>query len=237
MKYSLVIMKKELSSYFNSAIAYIFFTLFLVITGFLFFRLYFLIGVVSMNDFFSIIPWIFLIFIPSVTMKSWAEEKKAGTMEVLLTMPVKDAELVGGKFLAGSLFVLIAIILTSAVPLLVSMTGELDWGPVITSYIGLALLASSYVAIGNLISSFTSNQVSAFLITAVTAFVLMIIGTEPVYSVFPASMGDFIRSLSLSYHFQSIQRGVLDSRDVIYYLSIIFLFIFYNIRSLESRNW
>lgn len=237
MKYSLVIMKKELSSYFNSAIAYIFFTLFLVITGFLFFRLYFLIGVVSMNDFFSIIPWIFLIFIPSVTMRSWAEEKKNGTMEVLLTMPVKDLELVSGKFLAGSLFVLIAIVLTSAVPLLVSMTGELDWGPVITSYIGLAFLASSYVAIGNLISSFTSNQVSAFLITAVTAFVLMIIGTEPVYSVFPASMGDFIRNLSLSYHFQSIQRGVLDSRDVIYYLSVIFLFIFYNIRSLESRNW
>ncbi|HNW81597.1 MAG TPA: ABC transporter permease subunit [bacterium] len=237
MKYSFVIMKKELSSYFNSAIAYIFFTLFLVIVSFLFFRLYFLIGIVSMNDFFSIIPWIFLIFIPSVTMKSWAEEKKSGTMEVLLTMPVRDVELVAGKFLAGFVFVLIAILLTLSVPILVSMTGDLDWGPVLTSYIGLAFLAGSYVAIGNLVSSFTSNQVSAFLVTTVAVLIMMLIGTEPVYSIFPGSAGDIIRNLSLSYHFQSIQRGVLDSRDVVYYLSIIFLFIFYNIRSIESRNW
>lgn len=237
MKKAFVIAKKELLSYFNSAIAYIFFTLFLVILGFLFFRLYFLIGIVSMNDFFSIIPWIFLIFIPSVTMKSWAEEKKTGTMEVLFTMPVTDLVLVTGKFLAGFAFVSIAIILTFIVPVLVSMTGTLDWGPVITSYIGLFLLAGSYVAIGNLISSFTANQVSAFLVTAVSILVFMIIGTEPVYSVFPNFIADIVRNFSLSYHFQSIQRGVLDSRDMVYYLSIISLFMFFNIRSIESRNW
>ncbi len=234
---ALTVMKKELWGYFNSAVAYIFFTLFLVTLSFLFFRVYFLVGIVSMNEFFNLIPWIFLIFIPSVTMKSWAEEKKSGTMEVLFTMPVKDRDLVLGKFLAGFLFVSIAILLTLIIPALVSITGTLDMGPVVTSYLGVFLLTAAYISIGNLVSSFTTNQVTAFLFTVVVMFVLMIIGTEPVYSIFPSFLADIVRNFSLSYHFQSIQRGVVDSRDIIYYVSIVFLFLFYNVRSIESRNW
>ncbi len=237
MRQSWVVMKKELSGYLNSAVAYIFFTLFLVVLSFLFFRVYFLVGVVSMNEFFNMIPWIFLLFIPSVTMKSWAEERKSGTMEVLFTMPVRDRDLVLGKFLAGFFFVSIAIALTFIIPFLVSITGNLDMGPVVTSYLGVFLLAAAYIAIGNLVSSFTANQVTAFLVTVVVMFVLMIIGTEPVYSIFPSAIADIVRNFSLSYHFQSIQRGVVDSRDIVYYFSIIFLFLFYNVRSIESRNW
>ena len=237
MKHSLVLMKKELSGFFNSAIAYIFFTLFLATVSFLFFRMYFLVGIVSLKDFFNIVPWIFLIFIPSVTMKSWAEEKKSGTMEVLMTMPVRDWGLVLGKFLSSFMFIAIAVLFTLIIPVLVGVTGDLDWGPVITSYIGLLLLCASYVAIGNLVSSFSSNQVSAFLFSAVVIFLFMIIGTEPVYSIFPNFIADIVRNFSLSYHFQSIQRGILDSRDIVYYLSIIFLFLYFNVRSIESRNW
>lgn len=237
MRNTMTIIKKEMLSYFNSAIAYIFFTLFFTILSFMFFRIYFLYGIVSMNEFFSILPWVFLLFIPAITMKLWAEEKKSGTMEVLLTMPVNDCELVAGKFFAALFFVGIAVLLTLVVPILVSFTGDLDWGPVFTSYLGALFLAASYIAIGGFISSLTTNQITAFLVTTVTIFCFLIAGTEPVYSVFPGFISDIIRGLSLNYHFQSIGRGVVDSRDIIFYLSIILAFSFYNVRSLESRNW
>jgi len=237
MKNVMTVFHKEMLGYFNSAIAYIFFTLFLVILSFLFFRIYFLQGIVTMTTFFDVMPWVFLIFIPAVTMKSWAEERKTGTLEVLLTMPVRDVELVGGKILAGAAFVTIAILLTFFVPLLVSLTGPLDWGPVFASYLGAILLAASYVAIGNFVSSLTSNQITAFLFTAVILFLLLIIGTEPVYSVFPNAIAEVMRNLSLTYHFQSIGRGVLDSRDILFYLTLVGLFFYYNVKSLESRTW
>ncbi len=237
MKTTLTVFRKEMLGYFNSAIAYIFFTLFLVILSFLFFRIYFLQGIVTMSTFFDVMPWVFLIFIPAVTMKSWAEERKSGTLEVLLTMPATDTQLVAGKILAGSAFVAIAILLTGFVPVLVSLTGPLDWGPVFASYLGAILLAASYVAIGNFVSSLTSNQITAFLFTAVILFVLLIIGTEPVYSVFPNFIAEVMRNLSLNYHFDSIGRGVLDSRDILFYLTIIALFFYYNVKSLESRAW
>ena len=237
MKNTITIFRKEMLGYFNSAIAYIFFTLFLVILSFLFFRVYFLQGIVTMNTFFDVMPWIFLLFVPAVTMKSWAEERKSGTLEVLLTMPARDVELVGGKFLAGTVFVSIAVLLSLLVPVLVSYTGPLDWGPVFASYLGAILLAASYVAIGNFVSSLTSNQITAFLFTAVILFALLIIGTEPVYSVFPNAIAEVMRNLSLNYHFDSIGRGVLDSRDILFYLTVSALFFYYNVKSLESRAW
>lgn len=237
MKNILTITRKELLGYFNSAIAYIFFTLFLVILSFLFFRLFFLQGIVSVNDFFGVMPWVFLIFVPAVTMKSWAEERKSGTMEVLLSLPAADHELVIGKFLAGVLFVGVALLLTLIVPILVSLTGPLDWGPVVASYLGALLLAAAYVAIGNFVSSLTANQITAFLFTAVVLFILLIIGTEPVFSVFPTLIGEVVRNLSLNYHFQSIGRGVIDSRDILFYLTVIGLFVYYNVKALEARNW
>ncbi len=237
MRSTLTIFRKEMLGYFNSAIAYIFFTLFLILLSFLFFRVYFLQGIVSMNDFFGVMPWVFLIFVPAVTMKSWAEERKSGTMEVLLTMPALDTELVIGKFLAGAAFVGIAILLTLIVPLLVAVTGPLDWGTVVASYLGALLLAAAYVAIGNFVSSLTANQITAFLFTAVILFLLLIIGTEPVYSVFPNLIAEVVRNFSLNYHFQSIGRGVLDSRDLLFYFSLIGLFVYYNVKSLEARNW
>ena len=170
-------------------------------------------------------------------MKSWAEEKKQGTMEVLLTMPATDIQLVIGKFLAGTIFVSIAILLTLIIPFLVSFTGNLDWGPVFTSYIGSVFLVGAFIAIGNFLSSLTNNQITAFLLTAVVSFLFLIIGTPAVYTIFPSFIADIIRNISMSYHFSSIGRGILDSRDIIYYISIIFIFLFYNVKSLESRNW
>ncbi len=237
MKAITTIMKKEMLSYFNSAIAYIFLTLFLTLLSFMFFRVYFLIGVVRMGDFFSILPWIFLIFIPAITMKSWAEEKGAGTLEVLFTMPIKDTNLVLGKFFSGVIFISIGVLLTLIVPTLVGMTGNLDWGTVVASYIGTLFLAASYIAVGNFVSSLTSSQISAFLLTAVTLFFFLIIGTEPVYSIFPSAVAEVIRNFSLSHHFHSIGRGIVDSRDIVFYISFISLFLFYNVKSLESRKW
>ncbi len=231
-----VVARKELAGYFNSAIAYIFFTLFLIILSFLFFRVYFLLGRVSVTQFFALMPWVFLIFIPAITMKMWAEERKTGTMEVLLSMPISDAELVLGKAAAATLFSAIALALTLIVPFLVSLTGHLDWGPVWSSYFGAVLLAASYVSIGTFVSATTKSQVTAFLITAIIILFLLLIGIEPVYSLFPPSMAEFIRGLSCNYHFQSMGRGVVDSRDLVYYLSLITLFLYANVKVIESRE-
>lgn len=237
MKHVVILTKKELFSFFNSAIAYIFFTLFLILLSFLFFRVYFLQGVVSMQGFFNLIPWVFLMFIPAVSMKSWSEEKKNNTLQILLTMPASDAELVLGKFFGSFIFVSIAILLSLIVPIMVSFTGNLDWGPVFTSYLGTLFLAGACLSVGNFVSSLTENQITAFLLSAVIIFIFLMTGSEVVYSIFPDSIAEVLRNFSLRFHFNSIARGVVDSRDIIYYISFIFLFLYYNTTSIQSRSW
>ncbi len=231
------VFKKEFRSYFNSPIAYIFITAFLVFSGWLFFRGFFLIGQATMRPFFSILPWEFLFFVPAVTMRLWAEEKKMGTMELLMTLPLKDGEIVIGKFLAAFLFLAITVLLTFTFPLTLYYLGKPDIGPILGGYIGALLMGAAYLSIGLFISGLTENQIVAFILSVFACFGLFIIGEPIVLTALPGWLAGFFSFLGLGAHFQSIGRGVIDSRDIIYYLSVIIFFLFLNTRFVESRKW
>lgn len=237
MKAALTIMKREFRSYFLSPIAYIFLSLYLILTNFVFFQGFFVAGESSMRSYFDLLPWFFLIFLPAITMRSWAEERKNKTLELLLTWPVRDSEVVMGKFLASLLFLGVALLMSITVPLTVISVGKPDVGVLAASYIGALFLGASYIAIGMAISSITENQIVAFIATVVFLMVFVVIGQDAVIAYFPTKVGMFLTSLSLESHFQSIARGVLDSRDFIYYLSVIGFSLFLNSQSLESRKW
>lgn len=231
------ITKKELKVYFNSPIAYIFITIFLGISSWIFFRNFFLIGQISMQGFFGFLPWLFLFLIPAITMRLWAEEKKIGTIEVLLTWPIKDYQAVVGKFLASLIFLIISLGLSLSIPITISTIGSLDWGIVIAGYLGAIFLGAAYLAIGLWITSLTENQIIAFILAVAVCFLIFIVGESFVTSTLPSFLGEIAQYLGIGHHFNSIGRGVIDSRDIIYYISVIGFFLYLNTRQIESRKW
>jgi len=237
MRNILTIMRRELKGYFNSPIAYICITVFLVLVNWLFFRVFFVEGQASLRSFFALIPWVFLFFIPAVTMRLWAEEMRQGTFEVLMTLPVKDYEAVLGKYLAGLVFLLITLGFTFTVPLTVAYLGKPDWGPIWGGYLGLLLMGAAFLAIGAFASCLTVNQIVAFILGIAISFALFILGENIVLFALPDFLVPVAEFLGLSSHFQSISRGVVDSRDILYYLSLIGFFLYLNVRTLESRKW
>lgn len=232
---TLTIWKKELGSYFNSAVAYIVITVFLLVSGYLFFSQVFLLGEATMRDFFGISPLIFIFFAPALTMRLLAEEKRSGTLEVLITMPVRDWEVVVGKFLAALSVLVVAILLTLAYPITLSRMGDLDWGTVTGGYIGLILVGGAYVSIGMMASSWTRNQVIAFIVAFGITFSLYLFGK--LLPLMPARLAPVISYISLDAHFSNISKGVIDTRDLIYYLSLIGACLFMAKQSLDSRRW
>jgi len=237
MKTILTIFWKEFRGYFNSPIAYIFIISFLVFTSWLFFKGFFLMNQSSLRSFFSILPWVFLFLAPAVTMRSWAEEKKLGTIELLMTLPVKDYEVVLGKFLASFIFLIVTLLCSIPLPLTVMLVGNPDIGPIWGGYVGAFLMGGAYLAIGCFASSLTENQIVAFIIAIFLSFALLIIGENLVIMNLPAALVPVFTFLGLGAHFESIGRGVIDSRDIIYYISIIGFFLFLNGLSVESRKW
>lgn len=231
------ILKKEFRSYFDSPVAYIYITFFLVLSSWLFLRGFFLVGQASMRGWFGILPWLFLFFVPAVTMRLWAEEKKLGTIELLMTLPVKDRDVVLGKFLASFLFLTVTLFLSFSIPLLVGILGDPDGGQIWGGYIGAVLLGGSFLAIGLFVSSLTENQIIAFIIGITVTFALFIVGEEFVVYNAPRVLVPVLKFLGMGAHYDSIGRGVIDSRDVIYYLSVIVFFLYLNVRSIESRKW
>jgi ABC-2 type transport system permease protein len=232
-----IIFRRELKSYFNSPVAYIVILAFLGVTHWLFFRTFFLTNQSTLRPFFSLLPWIFLFLGPAITMRAWAEEKKLGTIEVLMTFPVREREAVLGKFLAAFLFLVITLGLTISLPLTVMFIGSPDPGPILGGYLGACLLGGTYLAIGLFASSLTENQIVAFILAIVLGFALLVIGEDFVLFSMPAALVPTCAYLGLGTHFESIGRGVIDSRDIIYYLSIIGFFLFLNQLALESRKW
>jgi len=191
---------------------------------------------IQMREYFFFLPWVFLIFIPAVTMRLWAEEKKMGTVEVLLTLPVKEYELVLGKFLAGFLFVFVSVFFSFSLPLTLSFLGKLDWGPVIGGYLGTCLLGAAYLSIGLFLSNFTKNQIVAFILTILLSFTLFILGEDVILVNLPDFWVPFFSFLGLGKHFVSIQRGIIDSRDIVYYLSVTGFFLFLNVLFVTKRR-
>ncbi len=230
-----VFCKKELRSLFDSPVAYIVITIFLLICGWFFFSDLFLVNQASLRNLFNIIPFIFMFFVPAVTMRLISEEKRSGTIEVLLTLPVRDYEIVLGKFLAGLILIAVAVMLTLTYTLTLSGLGDLDSGSVVAGYFGLIFLGATYPSIGVFTSSLTQNQIVAFITSFVIIFALYML--DKVLIFLPNFLVSFFEYLSADYHFSNISRGVIDSRDVVYYLSVIFFFLFLAVRALESRKW
>jgi ABC-2 type transport system permease protein len=230
---------KEFRSYFQSPIAYIFITAFLVLTHFFFFRGFFLVNQATLREFFGLIPIVFLFFVPALSMRLWAEERKLGTTELLLTFPVEDWEAVLGKYVAALGFLAVALGCTLPLALTVIILGRPDGGAMFGGYLGSLLLGGTYMALGLWISSLTSNQIIAFILALFGSFALFMVGEPIVLSAIPQALGlrSFFAYLSVGYHFDSMGRGVLDLRDLLYYLSVIAFFLFLNIRSIESRKW
>jgi ABC-2 type transport system permease protein len=231
------IFKKEFKTFFLSPIAYVFITVYLITTTFLFFQGFFLINQADMRGYFDLLPWVFLFFIPAITMRTWAEEKKVKTLELLLTWPVSDVEVVMGKFLASFALLAIVVLLSITIPITIAIIGHPDPGQIVGQYLGALLMGADYLAIGLWISSLTENQIIAFIIGVVVIFVLFIISTPFILMRLPAFITPFFTFVGLGSHFESINRGVIDSRDIIYYLSVIGFFLFLNVCSLGSRKW
>lgn len=235
MQNILTIFKKELAGYFNSAIAYIVIVVFLGITGWFFTSTLFLTGVVSMRSVFEIIPFIFLFFVPAITMRTISEEKKTGTIELLLTRPITDMEIVIGKFLSALALTSMALLPTFIYVISLTFIGNVDFGAIIGSYIGLVFMCGIYIGIGIFCSSLTENQIVAFILSFLIVFALFMLNKVLIF--LPVPLASVLEYISIDYHFSSIARGVLDSRDLIYYISGIMITLLLTKTSLESRKW
>ncbi len=232
-----ILFKKELMSYFNSPIAYIFIGVFLVAANWLFFNTFFLAAQASLRNYFSLLPWIFLFLSPAITMRLWSEEKKSGTIEFLLTLPVTDWQVVLAKFFSALAFLCLSLLLSFTIPVSVAFLGDLDMGPVIGGYLGALFLGGSYLALGLFISSLTKNQIIAFVLSLMVSFAAFIVGADFVLASSPPMLAPLMQFLGLGSHFNNIAKGVIDTKDVIYYLSFIFLFLWLNVGVIEKRGW
>ena len=232
-----ILFKKELMHYFNSPIAYIFIGVFLIVGNWLFFNNFFLVGQASLRGYFMLLPWIFLFLSPAITMRLWAEEKKGGTIEFLLTLPITDWQIVLAKFFGALAFMFISLLLTLTLPITIGSLGSIDLGPIIGSYLGALFLGGSYLAIGLFISSLTKNQIIAFMLGLVACFFAFMVGADFVLASSPKFAVPIMKFLGLGSHFHNIAKGVIDSKDIIYYVSFIFLFLWLNVRIIEKRAW
>ena len=221
------IVKRELASYFNSPVAYVFLVIFLLLTGFFTFTAgnFFERGEASLAAFFGWHPWVYLVLVPAVGMRLWAEERRSGTMELLLTMPVAPWQAIFAKFLASWLFLAVALALTFPTVITVNVLGEPDNGMVAAGYLGSFLLAGAYLAISCMTSAMTRNQVVAFIVSVVLCLFLILAGFTPVTDLLvrwasPAVV-DTVAAFSVVTHFDGFQRGVIDTRNLFFFLSVI----------------
>jgi ABC-2 type transport system permease protein len=232
----LTIAKREFRGYFNSPAAYIVVCLFLLLTGMFFWNPFFLINRASVRGMFDLMSVLLLPTAPALTMGLLAEEKRAGTIEILLTMPVRDTEVILGKYLAAVGVLVVLLLCTIAYPISVSTLGNMDWGPVWSGYLGLLLQGGAMLAIGVLASSWTDNQLIAFFTSGMICFGFWIVSRFLPF-IQPAQLASIVEWLSFDYHFQNMARGVIDTRNVVYFLSVIGMGLGLAFRSIESRRW
>lgn len=234
-----VVAARELRAYFNSPIAYVFLLVFVGTALFTFFNVqaFFARGQTDLRGLFEAIPLLTLLLVPALTMRLWAEETKQGTIETLLTLPVRDLELVAGKFLASWILLAVALLLTLPLAITVSFLGNLDWGPVIGGYIGALLLGAAYLAVGQFISAVTENQILAFILAFVCCLALYGLGTELFSGLFSDRTAALLRSMGTGSRFKSIARGVIDLRDLLYYLSLTIFFSGLSVCALRVKRW
>lgn len=231
--------RKELEAYFGSPMALIFVGVFLVVTLFSFFWIdrFFARGIADVRPLFQWMPVLLIFLIAALTMRQWSEEQQTGTLEVLLTLPVRLSQLVIGKFLAVLVLVIVALLLTISLPITVSIVGNPDPGPIIGGYLAAVLMASAYIAIGLFVSSRTENQIVALIMTAIVCGIFYMIGAQAITGLFNYDIAEILRSFGTGSRFESIERGVVDLRDLVYYATLTAIFLVLNIVSLESKRW
>jgi ABC-2 type transport system permease protein len=228
------IFKKEFKSYFVSPIAYIVIGIFLLVTGWFFFTPFFLFNQANLRNFFGLLPIVFSFVVPAVTMRLFSEELSVGSYEILLTMPVTILDIVLGKFLASVVFVAAMLMPTVAYPITVSFLGQLDWGPVVGGYIGAVLLGGAFSAIGLFASSLTRNQIIAFIVGMAICFGLTLI--DKVLFFLPQSLLGILGYLGADFHFQNISKGIVDSRDIIYFFTVCFVGLYATHLAMQEKR-
>jgi ABC-2 type transport system permease protein len=233
---TLAIARKELRSTFNSPIAYAFLVLFLGAALASFFHDVWIRDQATLRGLFDALPLLLTFLVPALTMRLWSEERKLGTFEVLLTLPLTPGEIVLGKFLASWALLALALGLTAGLPVTVAMLGRPDWGPIIGGYAAALLLGAAYLAIGLVVSSLTENQILAFLATLAICFLLWIVGEETVTRLFPLSVSEVLEAIGTGARFKSVGRGVLDIADLAYYATITCGALAANAVALELRK-
>ncbi len=236
-----VIFRREFAAYFNSPIAYIFIIVFLIINCGLFMTPFFLSGAADMREFFNNLPLFLIFFIPAVSMRLWAEDKRSGTFELLMTLPMKSSEVMLGKYLAAMVFYLIALAGTLPVPVMLSLLGNPDLGAIVSGYIGAILLGGLYMSVGIFVSGLLRDQITAFILGMLACFVLFLLGMPFVSGTIDGwigGLGSFLsNSLGLMAHYQSLQRGVLELADLAYFLCLTGVFLVLNTLWLEGRKY
>lgn len=238
----IAVFKRELSAYFATPLAYVFIIIFLALAGAVtfYFGGFFNRGQADLQPFFAFHPWLYLFLIPAVGMRLWAEERKTGTLELLMTLPVSTTQAVVGKFLAAWAFTAIAILLTFPIWITVNYLGNPDNGVIVAGYVASILMAGAFLAICGFVSALTRNQVIAFVVAAAVCFLFMMSGLEMVLSVFRGWASffvvDTVASLSFLTHFDAIVKGVIDLRDVVYLLSAIGVFLFANVVVVDLKK-
>ncbi|MDP2983555.1 MAG: ABC transporter permease [Candidatus Latescibacter sp.] len=235
MKKVIPIFRREIFAYFFSPMAYIVISVFLLLTGWFFTSELFLANDSSLRSVFSIIPFIFIFFAPAITMRLLSEERKSGTIELLVTMPLTDLEIVLGKYLAGLGLLVVALFFTLPYALTIIVLGRPDMGMLVTGYLGLLLMGASYISVGVFASTISKNQVVSFIIAFMIIFILFLL--NKFLPVMPSYLVPLLQYLSIDYHFTNVSRGVIDTRDIVYYLSLIVFMLSLAKLSLESRKW
>ncbi len=239
MKGVVAVLKRELRSYFLTPVAYVFIVIFLILANAFTFYLgnFYERGQADLSPFFTFHPWLFLFLVPALSMRLWAEERKSGSIELLMTLPLEIWQTVTGKFLAAWAFTAIAIALTFPIWLTVNYLGDPDNGAILAAYVGSILMAGGFLAVGSCISATTKNQVIAFILSVVACFLLLLAGFPLVLDAFsswaPQAIVDAIASLSFLTHFESISRGVIDVRDLVYFILLIGCCLYANTIVLE----
>ena len=239
MRNVVTVFRREMASYFATPVAYVFIVIFLALNGVLTFYVggFFDRNQADLAAFFSFHPWLYLFLIPALSMRLWAEERRTGTIELSMTLPLTAGQLVFGKFLAAWAFTGIALALTFPIWLTVNYLGDPDNGAILAAYLGSLLMAGGFLAIGSFVSALTKNQVIAFVIAATLCFLFVAMGSTMVLTFLgdlaQGNVADFLRSLSVMNHFSDISKGVVDFRDAVYFASLICLFLFLNVVAID----
>lgn len=230
------IFRREINSFFNSPMAYVFLVIFAVVNGYFFMNTFFLIGQSDLRVLFDIVPLVFLFFVPAVAMGLIARENNIGTMETMATLPLNTYEFVMGKYLAALSLILVGLFVTLFHFITLLFVGtHVDSGAIISGYIGLALMGATYAAIGTFASSVTENQVVSFIVGVF--LVLIVFMLDKILIFVPSFLAGILQSMAIDYHLSNISRGVIDSRNLIYFFSMIGFFLFLTVQLLQARRW